>query len=481
MPVADPLERLEDALLQLVRHAGPVVRHLEPHRAAIQDRVQLGRPPGGGVPQRVGEQVGQDPLEQAGVGQHQREAVRHRHLQPQRVVEPARRDRRHLVDRDGAQERLQRPGVQAAHVEQVADERVEPVRVLLDGGQQVGLVGFGPLHVGLPQAADRGLDRGQRGAQVVADRGEQRGPHPVAFGQRLGLGRLGTQPLPVQRGRRLGGVPGQQGRRGRGVLPGDHQGQVGPDVDARRRRQHPVDAARGGPHPPAGHPLLQLGLPAVGPGEVLEHGGGGVGAAQHGLRQLEQRGRLLAGPGGLHRAPGGQVDDAADGDRDGHEQQQRQQLARLGDRERVDRRGEVPVEQQAGRHGGEHGGPEAADHRDGHHRNQVDQDEVGQVQVRPRGREDHGEQRQQDRGQQHARQPPPDPDRGTGSGTGRGRRAGRRSEAPRRMPVVLPMLTSVSLRQYQRNTRPNPAPASAVAARPPAACTAAGPAGRSCA
>jgi hypothetical protein len=132
------------------------------------------------------------------------------------------------------------------------------------------------------------------------------------------------------------------------------------------------------------------------------------------------------------------VDDAADGDRDGHEQQQRQQLARLGDRERVDRRGEVPVEQQAGRHGGEHGGPEAADHRDGHHRNQVDQDEVGQVQVRPRGREDHGEQRQQDRGQQHARQPPPDPDRGTvsgtvsatGSGTGRGVNSLRRGTAP---------------------------------------------------
>src|SRR2546422_7282837 len=44
------------------------------------------------------------------------------------------------VDRRRAQERLQRSGVQAAHVEQVADEGVEPVRVLLDRGQQVGLV-----------------------------------------------------------------------------------------------------------------------------------------------------------------------------------------------------------------------------------------------------------------------------------------------------------------------------------------------------
>ena len=81
----------------------------------------------------------------------------------------------------------------------------------------------------------------------------------------------------------------------------------------------------------------------------------------------------------------------------------------------------------------------------------------------PPGRQDHGEQRQQDRGQQHARQPPPDPDRGTGRGIGRGIGARRAiGAAPRRMPVVLPMLTSVSLRQYQRNTRPNPAPASAL-------------------
>ena len=310
--------------------------------------------------------------------------------------------------------------MQAAHVEQVADERVEPVRVLLDGGQQVGLVGFGPLHVGLPQAADRRLDRGQRGAQVVTDRGEQRGPHPVAFGECLGLGRLSAQPVAVQGGRRLGGVPGQQGRRGRGGLPGDHQGQVVADVDAVGCRQHAVHPARRGPYPPAAHPFLQFGLAAVGPGEVLEHGRGGVAAAEHGLGQLEQRGRLLPGPGGLHGAPGGQVDHAADGDRDRHEQQQGQQFARLLDGERVDRLGEVPVEQEAGRDGGEHGGPEAADHRGGHHRDQVHQDEVGQVQVRPPGRQDHGEQWQQDRGQQHARQPPPDPDRGTGSHTGRG-------------------------------------------------------------
>ena len=117
----------------------------------------------------------------------------------------------------GAQERLQRAGVQAAHVEQVADQPVEPVGVLLDGGEQRLFVGLGPGHVGLAQAADAGLDRGQRRAQVVADRGEQRGPHPVALGQRLGLGGLGAQPFPVEGGGGLRREAGQQARRERGA------------------------------------------------------------------------------------------------------------------------------------------------------------------------------------------------------------------------------------------------------------------------
>ena len=177
-------------------------------------------------------------------------------------------------------ERLQGSGVQAAHVQQVADQGVEPVGVLLDRGEQVGLVGLGPLHVGLPQAAHAGLDRGERRAQVVADSREQRRPHPVAFGQRLGLGGLGPQSFPVQGGGRLGRVTGQQRGRGRVRLPGDQQDQIAPDVNAGRRGQAALHAARRGPHPPARHPLLQLGLAAVGPGQVLEHGRGRVGAAQ---------------------------------------------------------------------------------------------------------------------------------------------------------------------------------------------------------
>ena len=180
-----------------------------------------------------------------------------------------------------------------------------------------------------------------------------------------------------------------------------------------------LDAAGGGPHPPPGHPLLQFGLAAVGTGQVLEHGRGGVGAAQHGLRELEQRGRLFPGPRGLHGAPGGQMDHAADRDRDGHEQQQSQQLLGLLDGERVNRLGEVPVQQQAGRHRGQHGGPEPAQHRDRHHDDQVDEQLVGQVQVRPPGHEDHRNRRQDGDRQGDTRDAPAHADT-----TGRARLAG---------------------------------------------------------
>ena len=373
--------------------------------------MQLGGPPGRrGVPQGVGEQVGQDPLEQARVGEHQREAVRHRHLHPQRVVQPEQGDRRHLVDRRGAQERLQRSGVQAAHVQQVADQGVEPVGVLLDRREQVGLVGLGPLHVGLPQAADAGLDRRQRRAQVVADGREQRGPHPVALGERLGLGGLGAQPFPVQGGGRLGGVAGQQRRRGRVRLPGDQQDQVAADVEAGRGGQAALDAAGGGPHPPAGDPLLQFGLAAVGPGQVLEHGRGRIGTAQDGLRQLEQRGRLFPGPRGLHGAPGREVDHAADRDRDGHEQQQGQQLPGSWMVNVWIGTVKYQFSSTLAATAASTAGQKPPSDRDRHHGDEVDEQVVGDVQVRPEYGQHVRDQRQRGGREQHPGQAPADVD-----------------------------------------------------------------------
>ena len=63
----------------------------------------------------------------------------------------------------------------------------EPVQGLLGRGQQVrAVIGGQPGVVGA-QAADRRLGRGERRAQVMADRREQRRPLPVGLGHPGGL------------------------------------------------------------------------------------------------------------------------------------------------------------------------------------------------------------------------------------------------------------------------------------------------------
>jgi len=126
---------------------------------------------------------------------------------------------------------------------------------------------------------------------------------------------------------------------------------------------------------------------------VPQHGGGRVRAAEDRLGQREQFRRLL---GAARRLPGpvrGKMNDAADADRDGDEQQQRQQVLRIGDRQGMHWLGEVPVQQQAGGHRGEHRGPEAADDSDGDDSDQVDQQVVGQAQP-PCGDQGDGQQGQ---------------------------------------------------------------------------------------
>ena len=124
-----------------------------------------------------------DALEQAGVGLHQRQVVRHVD------VDAASGRRRGRPGRSGttsssATGRLttrQRAGLQPAHVEQVLDQAGQPVQRLVGGEQQLVAVLWRPVDVVAAQAGDRRLRGCQRGAQVVADGGEQRGPHPVAL------------------------------------------------------------------------------------------------------------------------------------------------------------------------------------------------------------------------------------------------------------------------------------------------------------
>ena len=171
---------------------------------------------------------------------------------------------------------------------------------------------------------------------------------------------------------------------------------------------------------------------------------------------------------GLDGAPGGQVHHAADGDRDRHEQQQSQQVLGFGDGERVQRLGEVPVEQEAGGHGGEHGRPEAAEDRDRDHGDEVDEQVISQVQVRPPGREHRGEQRQRGGGEEHARDEPAAADRADHVGQARrpsrrlgGRRLGRRGSlrGPRWGPLGRAARSHARIHTHAYQCEPSGVPA----------------------
>ncbi len=125
---------------------------------------------------------------------------------------------------------------------------------------------------------------------------------------------------------------------------------------------------------------------------------GGVSSPEHGLRQLEQGSGVLAAPRRLASPPRGQVDHAADCDRDGDEEQQREHVLRVFDRECVHGGREEPVEQHARDHGRRHGRPESADHRHRDHGHQVDQQVIGQA--KPALGRDKGSRQQRQYGQE---------------------------------------------------------------------------------
>ena len=66
--------------------------------------------------------------------------------------------------------------LQPAHVEQVLDQTAQPVQRLFMRGEQLGPIVLAEREVRHSKGSDRCLGRGQRSAQVVAHRIEQRGP-----------------------------------------------------------------------------------------------------------------------------------------------------------------------------------------------------------------------------------------------------------------------------------------------------------------
>ena len=96
-------------------------------------------------------------------------------------------------------------GAEAAHVEQVADEIVEPSRLVVDGVEQLVARLRRPIDVGGEQARGRGPDRRERRAQVVAHCGEERVAQFVGAGLRDRLLGFALQQPTVARERDLRG------------------------------------------------------------------------------------------------------------------------------------------------------------------------------------------------------------------------------------------------------------------------------------
>ena len=178
----------------------------------------------GGVPQRVLEDVGEDPVEEAGVGptpagRSSSNRVRTRSPSGHGIRAASTTSSRTRSPACG--EML--PVWMRDMSSRLPMRTAEPVGGLLDRLEQLGLVLGRERHVGLAQAGDRRLDPGQRGAQVVRHRGQERRPRPVVAGEAASLAGLGDQALPgeqaprrARRTRRRGAVrrragPGRRG------------------------------------------------------------------------------------------------------------------------------------------------------------------------------------------------------------------------------------------------------------------------------
>ena len=142
----------------------------------------------------------------------------------------------------------QDPRLDGGEVEQVADEPAQPRRLGGDPAQEPVLRGGVPRHVGLQQAGRVTADGGERGAQFVAQPGQEAPLELLRPAQRgrllVGQGRR----LPLQgQPQRVGGVLHQRHRvRGGQAGPAGHQDRR----PARRRERHrQALAAIGAPRP----------------------------------------------------------------------------------------------------------------------------------------------------------------------------------------------------------------------------------------
>ena len=182
---AGPLaERLEDRLSQLLGNAGPVVLDHD------QDAVALGLDPepdraiGLRVAGRVHQEVLDDPLDLRGIHRdHDRFGEDHDRAVGE-GVEALDRASRERADVGHAVLRVDDPSVEPVDVEQVLQQAVELAGVRGEPLEQIVAVVLD--HLRAFEGERQPQDRGERAAQLVRDRGEERVLHVVECSQSFG-------------------------------------------------------------------------------------------------------------------------------------------------------------------------------------------------------------------------------------------------------------------------------------------------------
>ena len=134
--------------------------------------------------------------------------------------------------------RPERPALDAGEVEEVADEPGQPIRLLVDRGQEIALRRVVPVHVLLQEAGRGRFDGGERRAQIVRDRREERGLQLVRLLERGGAR-----------------SPPRSGAHGRSPAPPDWRRSSATGV--RRRRNRPRVPRRPPARRPTGAPCAR--------------------------------------------------------------------------------------------------------------------------------------------------------------------------------------------------------------------------------
>ena len=163
-------------------HAHAVVGHREGDVDAVPHR---GHPDGGqlaGVSGRVGQQVVQHLDDAPPVGQDPGQVRRQVDVQVVPAA-PALEPAPGLVHQDGRRHGFggyrQGAGLDAGHVEQVADQVAHVLGLVADDPEELGHLGGVQRRRCLQQGIRRPLDGGQRGPQLVAHHAQELGPQPL--------------------------------------------------------------------------------------------------------------------------------------------------------------------------------------------------------------------------------------------------------------------------------------------------------------